>query len=91
MDRERTLWLALGAGAAIGAGMLARRGASAAWRRTLDEEPPVNVEDADVSWPHILAWAAVSGFCVAFARVVGRGVASETWRHALGRNPPPKR
>jgi hypothetical protein len=90
MDRERTIWLALGAGAAIGAGMLARRGAASAWRRTLNEEPPLNVEDEQASWPHVLAWAAVSGFCVAFARVVGRGVASETWRHTLGRNPPPR-
>lgn len=88
MDRERTLWLALGAGAAIGAGILARRGAAAVWRHARDEEPPLAVEDDDMTWPGILAWAAFSGFCVAFARVVGRGVAREGWRQALGRNPP---
>jgi hypothetical protein len=46
------------------------------------------VEDDNMTWPGILAWAAFSGFCVAFARVVGRGVAREGWRQALGRNPP---
>lgn len=88
IDRERTLWLALGAGAAIGAGMLARRGAAVAWRHTRQEHPPLTVEDEDMSWPAVLAWAAFSGFCVAFARVVGRGVAREGWRQMLGRNPP---
>lgn len=88
MDRERTLWLALGAGAAIGAGMLARRGASAAWQQARNEYPPLAIEDAEASWSAVLAWAAISGFCVAFARVVGRGAAREGWRRALGRNPP---
>jgi len=62
--------------------------AAAAWRHARDEEPPLAVEDDDMTWPGILAWAAFSGFCVAFARVVGRGVAREGWRQALGRNPP---
>lgn len=88
MDRERALWLALGAGTAIGAGMLARHGASAAWRRARNENPPLTIEDDEASWSSVLAWAAISGFCVAFARVVGRGVAQKGWRHALGRNPP---
>jgi len=76
MDRERTLWLVLCAGTAIGAGMLARRGASEAWRRTRHEEPPINADDRDANWRNLMAWAAVSGFCVAFARVIGRGVAT---------------
>ncbi|MBS62449.1 MAG: hypothetical protein CMN27_05810 [Salinisphaera sp.] len=88
MNRERTLWLALGAGTAIAAGILARRGAASAWRYTLAEEPPVNIEDQDPGWPRILAWAAVSGFCVAFARVAGRGVASRVWQRSLGQRPP---
>ena len=88
MNRERTLWLALGAGTAIAAGMLARHGVAAAWRHTLSEEPPVNLEDQDPGWPRILAWAALSGFCVAFARVAGRGVASRVWQRRLGQRPP---
>lgn len=87
-DRERVLWLALAAGTAIGAGMLARQGAVSAWRHTLDEEPPLRIDDTATSWPRVAAWAALSGFCIAFARIAGRGLASGTWRQALGRNPP---
>lgn len=87
-DTDRVLWLALVAGAAIGASMLARRGAISAWRHTLDEEPPLSIDDTETSWPRVVAWAALSGFCVAFARIAGRGLASGTWRRALGRNPP---
>lgn len=88
MDRERILWAALAAGATIGAGMAARQGAAAVWRRTRDEEPPQDVADRRNSWQGLLAWAAVSGFCVAFARVVGQGAVSGAWRKAIGRQPP---
>ncbi|MDA3919578.1 MAG: DUF4235 domain-containing protein [Salinisphaera sp.] len=88
MNRERILWLALAAGTAIGAGIIARKGTASLWRYTLDEEPPIQVDEPGTSWQRVAVWAALSGFCVAFARVIGRGVASGTWRHALGRNPP---
>ncbi|MES1924884.1 DUF4235 domain-containing protein [Salinisphaera sp. T31B1] len=88
MDRESAIWAALAAGTAIGAGIIARKSAAAAWRRARHEEPPLNLDNEDASWRSILAWAAVSGFCVAFARVVGRGAATGAWRKALGRTPP---
>lgn len=88
MDRERILWAALAAGATIGAGMAARQGAAAVWRRTRDEEPPIDAADRRNSWQGLLAWATVSGFCVAFARVIGQGAASGAWRRMLGHNPP---
>ncbi len=82
------LWAALATGVAIGAGMAARHGAAAAWRHTRHEEPPINPADTQASWPSVLAWAAVSGFCVAAARAIGYSAASGAWRKALGHQPP---
>ncbi|WP_423822970.1 DUF4235 domain-containing protein [Salinisphaera sp. SPP-AMP-43] len=88
MNKEKIIWLALGTGAAIGAGIAARQGAAEAWRRTLREEPPTHAAERETSWPRLLAWAAISGFSVAFARVLSRGVAVGTWQRLLGRTPP---
>ncbi|MGB7756544.1 MAG: DUF4235 domain-containing protein [Salinisphaera sp.] len=88
MNRDKTIWLALGAGAAIGAGLVARRGTAVAWRQAVGEEPPRHVADAEVGWTRLVAWAAISGVCVAAARLAGRGLAVTVYKRLLGRRPP---
>ena len=88
MDKERIFWTALAAGAAIGAGIMAREGAAAGWRYARSEEPPLSIDDERASWRSLLAWTMISGLCVSVARVVGQGAASGAWRKTLGRNPP---
>ncbi|RJS91434.1 DUF4235 domain-containing protein [Salinisphaera sp. Q1T1-3] len=87
-DPEHLAWMALSAGAAIGAGMLARKSTTAAWRYVRDEEPPQDSADPRQHWYEILIWAALSGVCVAAARLAGRSLASRIWRRRLGRTPP---
>lgn len=88
MNRDKAIWLALGAGAAIGASLVARRGATAAWRQAVGDEPPAHAADPQAGWTTLAAWAAVSGLCVATARLIGRGAAVTAYKRLRGRNPP---
>lgn len=88
MNRDKAIWLALGAGAAIGASLAARYGATAAWRQAVGEEPPQHGADPRANWPRLVAWATLSGVCVAAARLAGRGVAVTAYERLLGRHPP---
>ena len=44
------VWKVLGTGAAIGAGILAKKLATAGWKLGTGNEPPVNPEDPEVTW-----------------------------------------
>ncbi|MES1938074.1 DUF4235 domain-containing protein [Salinisphaera hydrothermalis] len=88
MNKDKAIWLALGAGAAIGASLAARRGATAAWRHAVGEEPPEHAADPRANWTTLVAWATLSGLCVATARLIGRGAAAATYQRLRGRTPP---
>ena len=88
MNKDKAIWIALGAGAAIGASLAARRGATAAWRHAVGEDPPQHAADPRVGWTRLFAWAAISGVCVAAARLAGRGAAATAYERLRGRTPP---
>lgn len=87
MNRNKAIWLALGAGASIGASLAARQGATAAWRQAVGEEPPAHAADPRVGWKRLTAWAAVSGICVVAARLIGRGAVVAASKRLRGRAP----
>ena len=51
------VWKVLGTGAAIGAGILAKKLATAGWKLGTGNEPPVNPEDPEVTWKEAIGWA----------------------------------
>ncbi len=81
-------WRVLGTGAAVGAGTLARKVATAGWKLTTGNEPPANPEDPDVSWKEALGWAIASGALVGVARLIATRKAAQYFTRSAGHRPP---
>lgn len=86
-DRE-TVWNVVAAGTAVLAGMAARRGVKALWRRSSGREPPENPVARNVGWAEAMSWAVMSGTAVAVTRLVARRAAAAGWTLVDGREPP---
>lgn len=80
-------WKMLGTGAAVGAGTVARKVATAGWKLTTGKEPPANPEDPEVSWKEALAWAVASGAAVGVARLVATRAAAQFFTKSAGHPP----
>ena len=73
----------VGCTAVIGASLLTRHTARAAYRRTTGAAPPENPGRRDTRWREALAWGMASGALVGMARVVGQHLGDEA-RAAAG-------
>jgi hypothetical protein len=83
LSRE-LMWTAISSAVAIGASLFARKAVTVGWERLAGHEPPVEDDDADVSWTEAIAWAAAIGAAVGVARVVSRRSAAVVWEKATG-------
>ena len=81
------VWKVMGMGAAIGAGILAKKLATASWKLGTGHEPPVNPEDPEVSWKEAIGWAVVSGAIVGVARLLATRKAAAYYRKSAGHAP----
>jgi hypothetical protein len=85
---ERLGWKVIGLGAAIPAGILARKVVTAAWTRSTGTPPPTNPEAPDVTWAQALAWAMATGAAVGVARMLTARRLAAWWRRSTGHLPP---
>ncbi len=85
---DDTLWIAIGAGAAIAATLATRGAMRAGWRHRHGEDPPINPADPETSWIQAAAWTAASGMVGALAGMVARRAAASGWVRFTGRTPP---
>jgi hypothetical protein len=81
------VWKILGTGAAIGAGILAKKLATTAWKLGTGNEPPVNPEDPEVTWKEAVGWAVASGAVVGVARLIATRKAAAYYRKSTGHEP----
>ncbi|HET7474893.1 MAG TPA: DUF4235 domain-containing protein [Dermatophilaceae bacterium] len=80
-------WKVLGTGAAVGAGLLARKLVTSLWKLTTGNEPPVNPEDPTVSWQEAIGWAVASGAFVGVARLLATRKAADYYTKSAGHPP----
>ncbi|MGN6333433.1 MAG: DUF4235 domain-containing protein [Motilibacteraceae bacterium] len=81
------LWKVVGTGAAVGAGIAARKGITATWHAAMGTPPPTNPEDPDVTWQEAVGWAVLSGAAVGVARLLATRKAADYWRRSTGSLP----
>ena len=86
-DREGQLWRAVGVGAGLVAGLVARKALERLWFATRGQEPPSNPASSDTTWGEALAWAAASGVALAVTRLVAQRGAADAWRAFTGSYP----
>ncbi|PHN03499.1 DUF4235 domain-containing protein [Flavilitoribacter nigricans] len=55
--------------AAIGTGLLVKKGLESGYKRTFQEDPPNAVIDRDVNWPKALSWALITGTVIYGVRI----------------------
>lgn len=60
----------VGTGAAIAAGVMAKKVSEGGWKAVMATDPPANPEDPDTELYEAILWAAVSGALIALARMV---------------------
>lgn len=85
---DDTLWILVGAGAAVAATLATRAALRAGWRHRHGEDPPMNPGDPATSWWQATAWTAASGMVGALAGMVARRAAVGGWIRLTGRTPP---
>lgn len=55
--------------AAIGTGILVRKGLEEGYKKIYGEDPPNAIKDQEVSWPKALTWAFLTGTLIYGARL----------------------
>lgn len=85
---DDTLWILVGAGAAVAATMATRAAMRAGWRYRYGDRPPLNPGDPQTSWLQATAWTLTSGLIGALAGLVARRAAVSGWVRFTGRMPP---
>lgn len=85
---EKTVWKIAATGFAVVAGIAARKGLVAAWRKTKHGDPPANPAAPGTQWSDAIIWTIASGLAVGVARLVAERGAAAGWRRSLGHLPP---
>ena len=81
------VWKVLGTGAAIGAGVVARKLITRGWTSATGKAPPANPEDPQVSWPEAVGWAVASGAFIGVARLLATRKAAAYYTKSAGHPP----
>jgi len=81
------VWKVLGAGAAVGAAVVARKLLTSGWTAATGKEPPDNPEDPEVSWQEAVGWAVVSGAVIEGARLLATRKAAAYYAKSAGHPP----
>lgn len=88
LDRDRTTWLLVAAGAAALGGLLVRQGLNQAWKLAMHDDPPLDPTSRDVSWRDAILWTVASGAVMGLGRLIGRRGAAAGWERYKGYAPP---
>ncbi|MBA9004536.1 MULTISPECIES: DUF4235 domain-containing protein [Thermomonospora] len=86
-DKGDIGWRVLAGAAALGAGFVARRAITYAWKKGTGKEPPTNPESPDVALGEALGWAVVMGVGMEVARLLATRAAARQYAKANGRLP----
>ena len=84
-------WRVMAAGAAFGAGFVARRAITFAWKKATGKEPPTSPESPETHIAEALAWAVVMGVGMEVARLLATRAAAKRWAKGPGELPGPLR
>ncbi|HEY0890691.1 MAG TPA: DUF4235 domain-containing protein [Nocardioides sp.] len=82
------MWSVFSLVAALGAAAVARKGLDAGWKVATGRKPPQNPADPDVHLWEAVSWAAVTGACVALARMLAQRRAAGYYAKSTGHLPP---
>jgi hypothetical protein len=85
---RQTMWMLVGAGAAMVATKLTERGLESGWRKVKHEDPPGDLWSGEGSWSKTLAWAALSAATIAAAQLAARRGATAGLQRITGKRPP---
>ena len=80
-------WSAFSLVSALGAAAVAKKGLNSTWRAATGKNPPANPADPDVDLWEAVAWAAVSGTCIALARMLATRRAANYYARSTGHLP----
>jgi hypothetical protein len=86
--RNRTVWLAVAAGAAMVGETVVRQGLNQAWKLATHEDPPEDASSWDVEWREAIAWTVATGVIVGLGRLLARRGAAAGWQRFVGHSPP---
>jgi thiazole synthase ThiGH ThiG subunit len=82
------VWTVFSLVAALGAAAVARKALDSGWKAATGKHPPDNPADPDVHMAEAVAWAVVTGACVALARMLAQRRAASYYRRSAGHLPP---
>ncbi|TNY36432.1 DUF4235 domain-containing protein [Thermomonospora catenispora] len=86
-DKGDIGWRILAGAAAMGAGFVARKVITYAWKKSTGKEPPTNPESPDVALGEALGWAVVTGVGMEVARLLATRAAAHQYTKINGRLP----
>ena len=81
------LYNAIGALLAVGAGFAAQKLIEVLWRVVMNDDPPDNPEDPEVSLGQAVSWAVASGMVIAVAKLLTTRQWTRYYADATGKNP----
>jgi hypothetical protein len=82
------VWTIFSLAAALGAAAVARKTLDKSWKLATGKKPPENPADPDVKLWEAVAWAAVTGACVALDRMLAQRRAASYYARSTGHLPP---
>jgi hypothetical protein len=90
-DKGDIGWRVMAAGAAFGAGFVARKAITLAWKKATGKEPPANPESPETRLAEAIGWAVVMGVGIEVSRLLATRAAAKRWAKGTGELPAPLR
>lgn len=87
MHMGAKLYNAIGALLAVGAGFAAQKLIETVWKIVMNDDPPDNPEDPEVSLGQAVSWAVASGMVIAVAKLLTSRQWTRYYTGATGKNP----
>ncbi|CAN5896033.1 hypothetical protein BH24ACT8_BH24ACT8_17930 [soil metagenome] len=83
------IWQIATTGAAIGAGIMAKKVTESTWKFVTGGDSPSNPEDPDIDWVEAIAFALVSGAIYQLARMLTNRESARMYQKSTGHLPKP--
>ncbi len=81
------VWKVMAAGAAVGAGIVARKVTDGTWKFVSGGDSPTNPEDPDIDIKEAVAFALLSGAVVGLTRMMANRQATKLYQKSTGHLP----
>lgn len=82
-----TIWKLATTGAAIAAGVVAKKITEVTWKFVTGGDSPSNPEDPDISWKEAIAFALLSGAIIQLTRMVTNRESARMYQKSTGHLP----